>query len=29
METRDFTGGDTLAVSVRGGGGFVARLTPQ
>lgn len=29
IENRAFTGGETLAVSVRGGGGFVARLTPQ
>lgn len=29
VESRDFAGGDTLAVTVRGGGGFVARLVPQ
>jgi alpha-glucosidase len=29
IETRDFVGGETLAVSVRGGGGFVARLVAQ
>ena len=29
IENRTFKGGDTLAVSVRGGGGFVARLLPQ
>jgi alpha-glucosidase len=29
VENGTFTGGETLAVSVRGGGGFVARLTPQ
>src|SRR5262249_27982721 len=28
IEKRRFTAGDTLAVTVRGGGGFVARLLP-